>query len=221
MKRLRQREPWGPEELEILRRAFPHNRTDKVAKVLRRSASCVSQKAAKLGLKKSKAYLASPAACRLRRGSHVGAAHWYPKGHVPANKGLRRPGWAPGRMRETQFRKGAKPQTWVPIGTEVTCRDGYLKRKVRDDAPSGQSRFNWVVVHVALWEEHLGPVPPKHVIVFKNGDKADIRIDNLACISQRQNMLRNTLHRYPKEVVQLIQLRGALNRKINRRSKQA
>jgi len=35
-------------------------------------------------------------------------------------------------------------------------------------------------------------------------------------------MRRNSYHtRYPKEVAQLIQLKGALNRKINRRSRQA
>lgn len=220
MNKARNRHTWMPEELEILQRAFPHNRTDKIARVLGRSYSAVHQKAAKLGLKKTAKYLASPEACRMRLGDGMGKAYRYPKGHVPANKGLRRPGWAPGRMRETQFRKGAKPQTWLPVGTEVTCRDGYLKRKVRDDAPSGQSRFNWGFVHVALWEEHLGRSLPRHVIVFKNGDKTDIRIDNLACISLRQNMLRNSYHtRYPKEIGRAIQLRGALQRVINRRKR--
>jgi hypothetical protein len=30
-------------------------------------------------------------------------------------------------------------------------------------------------------------------------------------------MARNTLHRYPKPIAQAIQLRGALNRQINKR----
>jgi hypothetical protein len=42
-----------------------------------------------LGLEKTEAYRASPAACRLRRvgSEHPGRATQYPKGHVPANKG--------------------------------------------------------------------------------------------------------------------------------------
>lgn len=218
------RDPWMPEEIEILRRAFPHNRTDKLAKVLNRSASTVSQKAAKLGLKKTAKYLASPDACRLRRGGEVGKGYRYPKGNVPANKGLRRPGWSIGRMRETQFKKGVRQgvavKLYQPIGT-VCMRDGYLARKINDDLPL-QAR--WRYVHLLLWEEHLGPLPRGHCVTFKNGDRTDIRIDNLALISRAENMRRNTLHRYPKDVVALVQLRGRLNRKINkitRRSKHA
>lgn len=48
----------------------------------------------------------------------------------PFNKGLRRPGWHVGRMRETQFRKGERSgiaaKNWRPIGTIRTDPDGYL-----------------------------------------------------------------------------------------------
>lgn len=216
------RVPWQPEEIEILRRAYPHNRTDKIARVLGRSLTTVHGMAYKLGLRKTAKYLASPDACRLRRRGEVGKAHRFKKGQVPPNKGLRRPGWAPGRMRETQFKKGVRQgvavKLYQPIGTTRISKDGYLERKVNDDLPL-QAR--WRAEHLLLWEEHLGPVPPGHMVIFKNGDRRDIRIDNLALISRAENMRRNTLHRYPKDVVQLIQLRGALNRKINRRSKQA
>lgn len=99
---------WNPEDEELLQARYPHEPTAPIAKALRRSVSAVYLRAKLLGLAKSAAYLASPAACRLRRGDQVGAAFRYPKGHVPANKGLRRPGWAPGRMSETQFRKGVR-----------------------------------------------------------------------------------------------------------------
>jgi hypothetical protein len=221
------RVPWMPEEDEILRRAFPHNRTSKVARVLRRSESSVHQRARKLGLKKAPAYLASPEACRLRRGDEAGKAYRFPKGHVPANKGLRRPGWHAGRMRETQFKKGAMhgaaQHNYVPIGT-LRVKDGVLARKVTDD-PSMYPARRWVPVHRTVWEAAHGPVPAGHVVRFRDGMKTliedEITVDRLELVTFAENMRRNTVHRYPKEIVQLVQLRGALNRKINRRSKQA
>ena len=62
-------------------------------------------------------------------------------------------------------------------------------------------------------------MPPKHVVVFRNGDRADIRIENLECISRRELAARNTIHRYPPEVKELIRLQGKVNRAIRRREK--
>lgn len=98
---------------------------------------------------------------------------------------------AGGRSAETRFEKGHKPQTWVPIGSEAYSKDGYLKRKVRDDAPAGMSRKNWKFVHVILWEEHHGPVPDQHAVIFRNGDRADIRIENLALVSRQELLYLN------------------------------
>lgn len=172
-----------------------------------------------LGVKKSAAYLASPEACRLRRGDNVGAAYRFTPGHVPANKGLRRPGWFRGRMKETQFRKGerrgAAVELWKPIGTERISKDGYLERKVNDDLPRQR---RWRAVHLLLWESTHGPVPKGHAIAFKNGDRTDIRLDNLECISRRELMSRNTVHNLPKPLAGAVQLLGALNRQIRRRA---
>lgn len=211
---------WTEAELQVLQQSYADTRTEDLAHKIGRDVGSVYRKAAQLGLRKSDVYLASPAARRLRRGGNVGAAFRFPKGHVPANKGLRRPGWAAGRMRETQFKPGSKPQTWVSIGTEVRDPDGYLKRKVRDDAPRGFSRRNWKFVHVLMWEEHRGPVPSGHAVVFRNGDKTDIRIENLELVRRSDLMRRNSYHnRYPKEIGLAIQLRGALVRQINMRNR--
>src|SRR3954469_12004177 len=99
---------WSDQDDELLRALYPDTPNTELAQRLRRSVHAVYARAEKLGLYKSQAYLASPQACRLRRGDNVGARFRYRKGHVPANKGLRRPGWGPGRMRETQFEKGVR-----------------------------------------------------------------------------------------------------------------
>ncbi len=92
---------WAPWELARLHTDYPHVSTKELARDLGRSANAVYGRAALMGLHKSAEYLASPDACRLRRGDHVGAGRRFSPGHVPANKGLRRPGWSPGRMAET------------------------------------------------------------------------------------------------------------------------
>lgn len=213
---------WTDIEVEILRRLYADTPTRLVADKLGRPLSQVYQTAARLGLKKSDEYLASPHACRLRRGDGVGAAFRYKKGNVPANKGTRRPGWAPGRMAETQFKKGemagAAQHNYVPIGSLRLSKDGYLERKMTDDPALVPAR-RWTAVHRLVWEETHGPVPDKHVVRFKPGMstavEAEITIDKLECISLAENMRRNTIHRYPQEIKDAIRSVAVLNRRIN------
>ncbi len=210
---------WSEADDALLRRMYPDTPTSALARRLRRSVTAVYGRAELLGVKKSAAYLAGPHAYRLRRGDNVGAAYRFTPGHVPANKGLRRPGWAPGRMRETQFKRGvrhgAAAELWKPIGTERISKDGYLERKVNDGLPLQR---RWRAVHLVLWESAHGPVPKGHAIAFKNADKTDIRLENLECISRRELMSRNTVHNLPKPVADVVQLLGALNRQIRRRT---
>lgn len=214
---------WSAAADALLQQIYPHRSTAVVARQLRRSMCAVSARAGKLGLVKSDAYLASPAACRLRRGDNVGAAYRFPKGHVPQNKGLRRPGWSAGRMKTTQFKQGQRngmaAQHWMPVGSTRLC-DGYVYRKV-SDTPNVPWTRNWVVEHVRIWTEAHGPMPPKHAIAFANGDRTDIRLDNLELIPRSELMRRNSVHQLPKPLVRTIQLLGALQRQIRRRERGA
>lgn len=186
---------------------------------LARSVSAIYGRAAALGLHKSAEYLTSPDACRLRRGDQVGASSRFLRGHVPANKGLRRPGWSPGRMAETQFKPGVKPRTWKPIGSTRFTKDGYLQRKVSD---TGYPPRDWVGEHTLLWEKAHGPIPKGHALVFKdrnkgNRNKGNIYLDNLELITRRELMRRNTIHNYPPELADVIRLGAALKRQLRRR----
>lgn len=204
---------WTEAQLAQLRDLYPDHRTADLEAVIGRSARSLYEMARKLGIRKSAAFLASDQAGRLDGGR--GGRTRFPKGNIPANKGLRRPGWAPGRMADTQFRAGNRPHTWQPIGSERLV-DGYRQRKVTD---TGYPPRDWQPVHVLLWVEHHGPVPAGHAIVFRNGDRTDIRIENLECISRADLMRRNTRHNLPPEINEVIGLRAALVRKINHRSK--
>lgn len=217
---------WTAKERQTIRRLYPDTETKSIAEQLGRTVSQVYQCAAKMGLHKSPEYLLSPAACRLRRGDNVGAQFRYPKGHVPANKGLRRPGWAPGRMSETQFRRGAlsgkAAENWMPIGTIRQDTDGYLRIKVREHLPGEHSGFGntkvWPLLHRHNWEKEKGPIPAGYAVVFKTRDRSNCAVENLELISRGELMRRNTIHNYPPELKSTIMYLGALKRKVRERA---
>lgn len=211
---------WTAEEDERLRREYPDTPTADLARALGRTLSAVYIRAReKLGLSKSAAYLASPAACRLRRGGedHPGRATQFKAGQTPANKGLRRPGWAPGRMAATQFKPGHRDGRWMPIGS-TRLIDGYVYRKV-SDVPRVPYTVNWKPEHLLVWQAAHGPVPAGHALAFQDRDRTHVHLENLECITRGELMRRNSVHNLPAPLPQVIQLLGAINRKIRRRER--
>lgn len=212
---------WTPAEIALLRAKYPDTRTADLAAQLGLTASKVNGAAKRIGLKKSAAYLDSPAACRLRRGDNIGQASRFPKGHVPVNKGLRRPGWAPGRMAETQFkpRRPEEARNYKPIGSLRMSKDGYMERKVTDDRSVVSAR-RWVGVHRLVWEAAHGPIPQHHAVCFRAGQFTaspdEITPDRLELVHRKDLMRRNSLYNYPKEIQDVIKLRGAVSRRINK-----
>lgn len=213
----KQRRLWTEVELRLLVENYADSRTQDIATVLERGLDHVYAKAKKLGLHKSEEYLASPAACRLRRWGHGGEAYRFPKGHVPANKGLRRPGWSAGRMRETQFKPG-ESRNRLPFGSYRITADGYLVCKV---AETGYAPTDWKAVHRLVWEAAHGLVLKGQVVRFKEGRRTTelgrITLDALELLTLAQNMKRNRL---PPELQRVAQLRGVITRMINKRAKQ-
>lgn len=211
------RQQWTEEEVARLRAMYPHHKTADIAPAFGRSERQVYQKANGLGLKKTAEYLASPAACRLRRDNPASVASRFQKGLTPWNKGMK--GLQIGGE-QTQFKPGRQPHTTLPIGALRINKDGTLQRKISDDSGSNSKR--WRGVHELIWVEANGAMPPKHIVVFKPGMRTteldEITLDRVECISLAENMRRNTVHNLPKELAQLVLLRGALNRQINKRS---
>jgi hypothetical protein len=199
--------PWCDEEVEIVREFYPLVPTQAIADALGRSVTAIYGRAAGLGLAKSAEYLASPHAGRLD--GQRGAGNRFQKGVSPWNKGTK--GLIPASS--TSFKPGSKPFNYMPVGSMRFSKEGYLQCKVYD---TGYPPHDWVAVHLMCWEAYHGPLPPKHRVCFKDGNKQNIAIENLELLTAADLMRRNTLHnRYPKEVTLAIQLVGALKRKIN------
>lgn len=106
--------------------------------------------------------------------------------------------------------EGAKPHTWLPVGSTRVSADGYLQRKISD---TGYPR-DWKSIHILLWEEHVGPIPTGHCVCFKDNNKQNVVIDNLELITRAERMRRNSIHRYPPELKSAIRVISKLKRTI-------
>lgn len=200
---------------------YPNKPTRDIAEALGRSKRAVYIRSATLGLRKSEAYLSTAYSGRV---TETNKATQFKPGQKPWNAGKR--GWkAGGRSALTRFKagelSGQAAKNYRPIGSELIDKDGLLLRKV---AETGSRRKNWRPVHVLVWESENGPVPAGHVVCFKSGRRTNeaerITTDALELMTRGERMARNSYHnRYPKELARLIQLRGALNRKINERTR--
>lgn len=206
------RRKWAAEELEAVRKMYPSTDTTELAKKLGRTERSVYMRAYELGVKKSPAYLAET---RDKLLEEAGKKTRFDKGIKPWNTGKK--GWqSGGRSKETQFKPGTlngqAALNHAPIGSERINKDGVLMRKVQEH---GKRSEKWRPVHVLLWESVHGPIPDGHIVVFANRVQRDIRPENLELISRAENMRRNSIHRYPKELVGLMKTAGKLRRVIN------
>jgi AraC-like DNA-binding protein len=174
------RRGWKEEEDTVIRSQYADTKTADVAASLNRSPASIYQRAYELGLNKSAAFLSSEASGRLRGGRGVQTR--FSKGHVPANKGMHRPGYAPGRMAETQF--GKKP-VWnhQPIGATRIDGEGYEWTKVQD-LPKVRTDVNWTATHILRWEAIHGPVPKGHALKCLDGNRRNTDPANWICIER-------------------------------------
>jgi len=205
---------WNSNEVAYLRGVYADTPTADIATHLGLTVVQVYAKANRLGLKKSAAFLATPDSGRLMRGSTIGLSGRFLPGNSSWNKGMK--GLDIGG-KETRFKPGHRggraAEKYKPIGTERISKDGYLERKIHDGLPL-QSR--WRFVHLLVWEEANGPVPHGHAVTFLDGNKRNIKLENLQLIHRAELMRRNTVHNRGPEIAELVRMRGQITRQINR-----
>ena len=215
--------PWTAAEDATVTALYPLRSAQSIADSLGRGVRAIYMRANLLGLSKPEGWASECTRKRWAVGRHeksrealAGGRGW--------NKGIKGSTGLHPNCQRTQFRKGhlggAAAERMVPVGT-LRIAEGQLQKKVNDGLPL-QSR--WVAVQRLVWEAANGPIPPGHVVVFKDGrvrtEESQITLGVLELISRGENMRRNSVHtRYPKEVALLVQLRGAINRQINKRAK--
>jgi hypothetical protein len=198
------RKYWSDEEREQLKVLFPETSNAELAVHFKCSYDAVSGQSYRMKLKKSDAFL-SAMGDRLRAS---GKSNMFPKGHIPANKGKKVSPEVYAIMAKSMFKKGAEPHNTTYDGHERTDINGYVMVRVQ--------KGKFVHKHRLLWEQHNGAIPEGMLLVFKDGNKQHISLDNLELISKNENMARNTIHRFPAELKENIHLLTKLKRKINK-----
>ena len=188
---------YSKEFIQYLRETFPHVSTMEISKKWGIEMSLISNVAHRNGIEKSKEYLTE-----YRRKSNENLSKntstRFTKGHVPwtaGKKGIR-------LSKSTEFQKGSKPINTLPLGTIRIMDDGYQWIKI-SDAPGRKSK-RWRACHHLLWEQHHGPIPKHFIVIFRDKNQNNITIENLECISRIELMKRNTIGRFPAELISAI-----------------
>ena len=93
-----------------------------------------------------------------------------PKGFEPWNKGL--------QIGNSHI------HNLKTIGDEYINSDGFVMIKLDNPA-------RWVHKHRYIYEQAFGEIPKDKVLIFLDGDKQNLSLDNLKCISRKQLVKMN------------------------------
>ncbi len=122
------------------------------------------------------------------------------KGNIPMNKGKKWDDYLSKekqeKCRKTTYKKGNKSSNAVDIGTERMRYSGkpndtgYLCVKVCD----GKGNKNWIPKHQIIYEKHYGKIPPKHKVIFADGNRFNFNPENLILVSNAEELIMNQRH---------------------------
>lgn len=104
----------------------------------------------------------------------------FEKSIEPWNKGLK--GYI--GPNKTSFKKGNIPPNHKEVGTERINSEGYIEVKVSE--PN-----RWKLKHRLIYEKYHGEIPKDHVVIFADGNKMNLDINNLISISRHQLLVLN------------------------------
>ena len=202
------------EMLRELKELYPHTLSAHLAEKFNCSVSAIYYQANKLGVKKTKEFIAETSRKHIQDVNHSGRRHQFKKGAIPPNKGKKMHEYmsqeAIERTKATRFKKGNIPPNHKPIGHERVTVDGYVEVRVRDS----EKQKNFELKHRLVWEKHNGKIPKGSNIQFKDGDRQNCKIENLYMISRTEQISENTIHRYPNELKRAIRLTNKLRKQI-------
>lgn len=83
-----------------------------------------------------------------------------------------------------RFEKGITPHNKMKVGEDAITTDGYVKTKIAEPDV-------WEYKHKLIWMEANGPIPEKHSIIFADGNKLNLSIDNLLLVSKAELLMLN------------------------------
>lgn len=188
---------WTDDEEQYLIANYANTSNIELAKMLgKKDANAIGAKASHLKLRKSGQFLRE--SCKARTKGQ------FKKGLIPHNKGKKLSQETKEKLKPTMFKRGNRPHNAQPVGTETKDKDGYVWVKIAE--PS-----EWKLKHHIAFGE---PVPTGHKVIFLDGNKYNFERGNLQLVSNAELMNRNTMHRYPPELVRLLKTLNKLKKRV-------
>ena len=203
---------WTQQEIDTLTRMYPNHYAREIADILGRGISSIHCKANSLGLESSLEKIQRTGYETSKSPASIAAR--FQKGSVPLNKGKKVSPEVYSKIQPTMFKKGRTPVNHREVGAERVNVYGYIEIKVSE--PN-----SWRLKHRVMWEQVNGTIPRGYNVQFKNHNPLDCRIENLYLISKAEQMAKeNSFYaKYPKEIQEIIRLKGVVNRAIHKAEK--
>jgi hypothetical protein len=199
---------WSNTEIETLKKMYCDTDTCSIANLLGRNINAVYGMANKLKLKKTDQYLATLNSNRILTENQRNCC--FKKGSTPPNKGKKHAEYmTPEQIEKTKksrYKKGNVPFNVKYDGHERISVDGYVEIRI--------SQGVYKLKHRELWIKQNGSIPEDCVVIFKDGNKQNIVIENLQLITRAENMLRNSIQQYPAELITTLKLVSKLKKTI-------
>lgn len=114
------------------------------------------------------------------------------------------------KVRASYFKKGSVPHNQaskdgvVRIRTDTKTQKPYKYIRIRPG--------KWELYQREVWRKQKGKIPRGYLVTFKDGNSLNCDLDNLECISKKENAIRNMdkFRDYPTELQSAIKLKNKL-----------
>jgi HNH endonuclease len=200
---------WTADLLQQLCSQYADTPTRAISDSLGCPMQVVYTKAKLLKLKKTPEFLSSAYSGRATTDTPVpnSANSRFVKGCCSWNKGIKMPGHG---NASTFFKKGDPAINAQQVGALRinTMGDIDIKLALGKDKWYSLVRYTWELTH--------GPIPPLMCIGVRDHDRHNTQPDNLILLTRAENIVHNLLRRYPKELRNVMALRGRLNNQITK-----
>ena len=136
----------------------------------------------------------------------------FQKGQVPYNKGKKMSPYVYKKANPTMFKKGHIPENHREVGSERINLDGYIEIKVKE--PN-----KWELKHRYIYESMYGNIPTGYNLIFADGNKQNLELDNLVLVSNAELLIINKkgLYKQDKELTKTGVVVAKVLDKVNKR----
>lgn len=137
----------------------------------------------------------------------------FKKGQTSWNKGRKMSPEQYEKCKKTMFQKGNLSNV-RPTGDERIDIDGYTYIKVKQ--PN-----KWVLKHRWLYEKEKGEIPKGYNLIFADGNKQNLNLDNLILVSNSELFIMNQkgLYKQDKELTKSGAIVAKVLDKVNKRKR--